>query len=116
MLVATGMFSDEGDSSEMKKLLGDLFRGRKFRHLKRQKALVLFALMGVTDDATIETLRRSVKRKRKRRDPDVLIQESIQDGLFEREYRMGLDAFNKLHALLEPLFPEGRTLLMPRQY
>jgi hypothetical protein len=119
MRVATGMFSEVEDSSQMKELLGDLFQGRRIRHRKRQKALLLFALMGVTDDATLETLRRSVRGRRKRRDPNVLIRESINDGLFEREYRMKLAAFKKLHALLEPLLPlatKERTLLMPRQY
>ena len=33
-------------------------------------------------------LLRAKKKKRKRRDPDVLLQESLDDGMFQREHRM----------------------------
>jgi hypothetical protein len=41
-------------------------------------------------------LLRAKKKKRKRRDPDVLLQESLDDGMFQREYRMSYESFCKL--------------------
>ena len=44
--------------------------------------------------------RRAGKKKRKRRDPDVLLQESLDDGVFERECRMSCKSFCELFDLL----------------
>jgi hypothetical protein len=76
----------------------DQLRLKKIQRRRRQAVLV-YALLNLTDDAKAT---RRTKRKRKRRDPNDLIQESLHDGLFEREYRMGINAFNKLLGLLEP--------------
>jgi hypothetical protein len=66
---------------------------------RRQQAILLYALLNLTDDAKAT---RKSKQKRKRRDPNDLVRESVNDGLFEREYRMGVKAFHKLLGLLEP--------------
>jgi hypothetical protein len=51
------------------------------------------------------------KKTRKHRDPDVLpIQESLDDGMFEQEYRMSYASFCKLFDLLgEGLFHSPRN-------
>jgi hypothetical protein len=51
------------------------------------------------------------KKTHKRRDPDVLlIQESLDDGMFERDYRMSYTSFCKLFDLLgEGLFHSPRN-------
>jgi DNA-directed RNA polymerase specialized sigma24 family protein len=43
---------------------------------------------------------RNGKKKRTRRNPDELLKESVDDGLFQREYRMSFESFHKLVDLL----------------
>jgi hypothetical protein len=69
-----------------------MYRLKKIRRRRRQ-ILLLHGLLRLTDKAKATS---KAKRERKRRDPDVLIQESLNDGLFEREYRMGINALKKL--------------------
>ncbi len=76
----------------------DECNSRRRRHLARLVTGYIF--MKKIKRRKIPLQPRAGKKKRKRRDPDVLLQESLDDGMFEREYRMSYTSFCKLFDLL----------------
>jgi hypothetical protein len=68
---------------------------------KRQSYFVAFVATVFTISQAGKKKNRSGQKRRFRRQPDRLLQEAVDDGLFSREYRMTRTAFFKLCTLLD---------------
>jgi hypothetical protein len=68
---------------------------------KRQAYFVAFVATVFTISQAGKKKTRSGQKRRFRRQPDRLLQEAVDDGLFSREYRMTRTAFFKLCTLLD---------------
>jgi hypothetical protein len=102
------MSSSSNDSGSDASILDDESSNSRKRH--RLVALVSSYILIKRNKRRKIPAQRAGKKKRTRRDPDVLLQESLDDGLFHREYRMSYTSFCKLFELLgDGLYPSPRN-------